>query len=187
MVLAAVMCAAIAACGSSMPRVEGSTTTASASGIELTTVKALHDRSRAGLEAAARMWAYGYLRASLVMLDAVRDPDPDPVCSHDRQPSGAAAISEARTYLREFQREVEARVGVPAAKVVVRSVRVRNFTGSMGDAEADYGYPESIQGDANWNTYRYSHGYWHLAGCETYGPFGGQEGSSSGTVGSAST
>jgi hypothetical protein len=186
LVFVAALAVAIAACSSSEPRVQGSTTTLAVSSSEMPTAKALRNPSRAGLQEAARMWAYGYLRASTAMLLAVRDPDPDRACAQDRKPSGPAAIREARTYLRTFQQYVQKQVGVAAANVIVRSVKVRNFAGTTGDAEATYGYPESIEGNANWNAYRYSHGYWHLAGCETYAPFGGRESSSSAAVGNAS-
>lgn len=162
----------LAGCGSSSSPEAGSVGATTSVG---SVPAGLRDASRAGLEAAARTWAYGYLRASVPTLLVVLDPDPDPACADDPKPPADAMLAAGRAHLREFQEMVEARVGVPATSVVVKSVKVRNFTATRGEAAADFGYPESVQGNANWNSYVYSHGYWHLAGCETFAPFGGHE------------
>jgi len=100
--------------------------------------------------------------------------DPDPACSHDPKLTAAQERAAIADYFRRTQRGIRRLFGVPASKLAVKSVRVKNFTGHSGDAEADYGYPDKVQGNDNWNSFSYTSGYWHLAGCEVKAPIGGQ-------------
>ena len=76
--------------------------------------------------------------------------------------------------LHRFQLLVKQRTGLDAAKIEIRTVELRNYQGRAGEAQAQYGLPASVEGNDNWNSYAYSGGRWHIAGCDMKFPMGGQ-------------
>jgi hypothetical protein len=141
----------------------------------LAAARLISDPSEAGLRSAATAYAMAFLRGSSRDLVKVLDPACVP-----RTPDALrarAALGDAE--LRGFRRLVKRYTGLDAADVKIRSVDVSNYQGRTGDAEAHYGLPTAVEGNDNWNSYMFSQGHRHTAGCPMQAPMFGH-GSSSG-------
>ena len=117
----------------------------------------LTNPTEAGLQAAATAFANAFLHGSLRDLFKVLDPACVPKLRSRR------ALENAE--LQGFRRLVKRYTGIDAADIKVRSVEVSNYDVRTGDAQTHYGLPTAVEGNNNWNTYAFSRGRWHIAGC----------------------
>jgi hypothetical protein len=160
--------AASASCGSaSAPTSSTSNTTAM---VARTAAQAILAPTEDGLHAAAITYTNAFLLGSYRDLITVLDP----TCVPKTATALNARIALGDAELRHFQALVKQHSGIDATKIEIRTVDVRNFQGRAGDAQAEYGLPVAVEGNDNWNSYAYSGGRWHIAGCDMKFPMGGQ-------------
>jgi hypothetical protein len=138
----------------------------------------LSDPTEAGLRAAATAFANAFLHGTLRDVFKVLDP----TCV----PKLRSRLALGNAELQGFRRLVKHYTGIDAADIKVRNVEVSNYDVRTGDAETHYGLPTAVEGNDNWNTYAFSHGRWHIAGCAIVLPMLGH-GSSSGPDAPTST
>jgi hypothetical protein len=153
-------------CGGSS-RTSGTTTTTAM--VARTAAQTIILPTQDGLRAAAITYANAFLTGSYRDLIKVLDP----TCV----PKGAALntrIGLGNAEFRHFRQLVKQHTGIDAAKIQIRTVDVSNYQGKTGEAQAQYGLPVAVEGNDNWNSYAYSGGRWHVAGCDMKFPMGGQ-------------
>jgi len=136
------------------------------------------DPSVDGLKAAGIAYTHAVLDGSYADLLAILDPSCPPVPASS--PSARLALGNAE--LEGFQRLVQLHTGIPASKIKIVGLELRNVQAAKGDAEAQYGLPASEVGNDNWNSFAYSDGRWHLSGCAMQAPMGGEGSSSTATT-----
>jgi hypothetical protein len=135
----------------------------------------VNDPSEAGLRSAATAYANAFFRGSYRDLLKVLDP----ACVPRNRDDLRARVAGGDAELRGFRRLVKHYTGIDAADIKIRSVDISKYQGRTGDAETHYGLPTAIEGNDNWNSYAFSRGRWHIAGCPMKFPMFGH-GSSSG-------
>lgn len=150
-----------ASCRSSSAKSSGSTISSAGAAASTPT--------EAGLRAAATAYASAFLTGSYKDVSNALDPS----CAESGPSSSGLASGDA--WLRRFRLALKREVGIDAATVKIRGVAVRNYTGRAGDAEAQYALAQSAVGNDNWNSYAFSDGRWHIAGCDLKAPIGGQD------------
>ena len=159
---------ASAACGGSPSA--GRSTTSTSRLVARTAEQAIHDPTEAGLRAAAIAYATAFLTGTARDLIAIGDPR----CVPMHGPAFAAGLARANGDLRRFRFDVRQHTGTDARHIQIQSVDVRHYHTTAGQAETQYGLPIAIEGNDNWNSFTYSAGQWHLAGCNVNLPMGGQ-------------
>jgi hypothetical protein len=88
---------------------------------------------------------------------------------------------EAVKQLEQLRSRLQQRLGVAPNAIKFRGVKVRNLTGTSGEAEVQYDLPKSLAvGNDNWVIWKLRAGKWKVSDCHL--PIGGYSESSSGEV-----
>jgi hypothetical protein len=139
-------------------------------GTNRTTVPAPLTRpSEAGLRSAATAYANAFLTGSYRDLIVVLDPN----CAPKGVTRSSSQLASGNSALQRFRLALKRQTGVNVSDIKIRGVTVRNFIGQAGEAEVQYALPTAVVGNDNWNSYAYSGGRWHIAGCDLKAPIGG--------------
>jgi hypothetical protein len=128
--------------------------------------------STASLVATARGWARAFLVGSLGDIKALQGPE----CS-DRTGT-TLATQTVTSYLQGMRAVMEHHFGRPLDTIKIRGVRVRNVTGTHGEALVTYDLPAAAVGNDNWVGYAIHDGRWKVSDCQA--PIGGSSSSASG-------
>jgi hypothetical protein len=114
---------------------------------------------RRALRSAATAWANAFLTGTPKEIARLQG-------SACRPEVGVSAGS-----LRRSRAAMRRQFGRPLDAIAIRGVRLRNVTGTSGEAEVLYDLRRSVAGNDNWVAYEVDNGRWKVADC--HAPIGG--------------